>query len=205
MRGDDDEVGCPSPTGGPTDVLRRRRPPDDSDSGNGKPGELERLLVEQPDPVLAGAQGELLTETEIVVSVATGAFPAVARRASAWTRSPEFPNCTMSPRTRIRSTWSSANHSRAPSMRRSRCSGSNVLIQRDPDGSSSQWRSLRTPMRTVGEEPVSTAGAPRARPLRPRSSARDIPARRATAAPDRAPSRRCARAIGSPSSCWSRP
>ena len=34
------------------------------------------------------------------------------------------------------------------SVRRSRRSGSKTLIQREPAGSSSQWRSLRTPMRT---------------------------------------------------------
>ena len=43
----------------------------------------------------------------------------------------------------------SENHSSAASVRRSRCSGSKTLIQREPAGSSSQWRSLRTPMRIV--------------------------------------------------------
>jgi hypothetical protein len=69
MRSDDDEVGLPIPAAGPTDVLRLRRSPVDRNTGYGNPYALERLFVQQPDPVLVGTLGELLAEAEIVVSV----------------------------------------------------------------------------------------------------------------------------------------
>ena len=62
VRGDDDEVGL-SQAGDLTDVLRRRRAAADADTGH----PVERLLVKQPDPVLARAVGELVAEAEIVV------------------------------------------------------------------------------------------------------------------------------------------
>ena len=65
MRRDDDEVAPRSPVAELTDVLRRRRAAADADTGY---RQLERLLVEQPNPMLAGAVGELLAETEVVVS-----------------------------------------------------------------------------------------------------------------------------------------
>ena len=68
VRGDDDELGLTSPAAPPADVLRRRRAPADRHTGDGDPRELERLFVQQPDPVLAGALGELLAEAEIVVA-----------------------------------------------------------------------------------------------------------------------------------------
>ena len=82
-------------------------------------------------------------------TAASGATSAAASRATMWARSPGFANCTKSPSRTIRSTRASENHSSAASVRRSRCSGSKTLIQLEPAGSSSQWRSLRTPMRTI--------------------------------------------------------
>lgn len=69
VRSDDDQVGLPSPSAGLTDVPRRRRAPFDCDTGYGDPVKLERLFVEQPDPMLAGTLGKLLAEAEIVVAV----------------------------------------------------------------------------------------------------------------------------------------
>ena len=54
---------------GAPDVLRRLRAAVDDDTCDGNPCELERLVVEQSNPMLVGALGELLAETEIVVAV----------------------------------------------------------------------------------------------------------------------------------------
>ena len=64
--------------------------------------------------------------------------------------------------------------------------------------------SVRSGTPSTCSRPCSCGATPRARPRRPRSSARDSRARRGTAAPGRAPCRRSPRATGSPSSCWSR-
>ena len=65
VRRDDGEVRLSCPAAEPTDVLRRRRAAADADTAV---TELERLLVEQPNPVLAGAVGELVAETKVVVA-----------------------------------------------------------------------------------------------------------------------------------------
>ncbi len=69
VRGDDDDVGRATQADDLTDVLRRRRAPADRDTRDGDPRELERLRVQQPNPVLAGGFGKHLAEAEIVVSV----------------------------------------------------------------------------------------------------------------------------------------
>jgi hypothetical protein len=52
-----------------TDVLGRFRAAVDGDTGDGNPGQLERLFGEHPDPMLVGTLRELLAEAEVVVSV----------------------------------------------------------------------------------------------------------------------------------------
>ena len=114
------------------------------------PSKLERLLVEQPNPMLASAARRTRRRDGCrgfrSPSPAERRPPPPDGRTCA-SRSLGFSNWTMSPSRRIRSTSASENHARAASVRRSRCSGSKTLIQREPAGSSSQWRSLRTPMR----------------------------------------------------------
>ena len=70
VRRDDEEAGRRLPRSPSlADVLRRRRAATDLDTGDGDSGQLERLVVEQPDPVLAGALGELVAEADVVVPV----------------------------------------------------------------------------------------------------------------------------------------
>ena len=69
VRRDDDETDVACRAAVRADVLRRRRAAADLDAADRNPCQLERLLVQQPDPVLARARGELLAEAEVVVAV----------------------------------------------------------------------------------------------------------------------------------------
>ena len=140
----------PRPTASPT-YCGGARATADRHAGDGGSSQLERLLVQQPDPVLAGTLGECLAEAEIVVSVHRRERGDVRRgetgehvREIARVRELDDIAQQQDQIDRL-----SENHSSAESVRRSRCSGSKTLIQRDPADSSSQWRSLRTPMRIV--------------------------------------------------------
>ena len=64
MRGDDSKVSLTRPAVEHTDVLRRRRAAPDADTTD----RFERLLVEQPNPMLARTVAELVAETKIVVA-----------------------------------------------------------------------------------------------------------------------------------------
>ena len=129
------------------DVLRRRRAALDSDTAQCDSVELERLLVQQPDPVLAGALRELSSSRR-------SWSPRRRQRRS-------IRRCQTREHVlkiaRVRELDDVAEQQDQVDLGlgepRERRFGALVqalgledgLIQREPAGSSSQWRSLRTP------------------------------------------------------------